>query len=266
MKTLRYLLPIAFIFYSSLVLFSCSTSDQDFLDIVNEQGGSQNGDSDTDDNGTGNDDGTNSEDDGNDSGNDGTDSGNDNGGNTGNDDGGDTGNDDGGNNGNDGTDTGNDDGTDTGNDGSDTDPMPIGGTWRLENASIADGTAFTTFQDQDLTVSFTLTSTDEDTELVFSENPNEVTGSGNYTSVLTFTVLGNTVTEEFSSESPFSTGSWELVGNELQITSGTDADGTYEVMELGDNVLVLKTTINRPITTGEIELDATGELVLSFIR
>lgn len=144
---------------------------------------------------------------------------------------------------------------------------PIVGTWNLANAVINDGTATTVFQNETFNLSFTATSSDENVQVVFSETPNKVESSGNYTTILSFSFLGTDYTENINSESPFSEGDWRIINNsDLEIIANEVVNGSYEIVELTANSLTLRTDINRVITAGGVDLDTRGSLLLSFTK
>ncbi|XLS28182.1 lipocalin family protein [Flavobacteriaceae bacterium M23B6Z8] len=83
-------------------------------------------------------------------------------------------------------------------------------------------------------------------QITFSENPNVVVSEGNYTLVVTTTVLTETDTQEFAASDDVLEGTWTLNGNEITITSD-DADLdpelrtiTYRIVELSETRMQLK--------------------------
>lgn len=148
------------------------------------------------------------------------------------------------------------------------DPVaPIIGNWILVNAYIENGTATTVVQGVTLNIEYTSTSSNENVTVTFTENPNEVTSTGTYTANIEFTVLGTQYTDEITSETPLTGGSWTIDDSFLSIsTDNPETDGEYEIIEYTNSSLVLKSTINRNVYAGGADLDTTGDLILTFSK
>ena len=260
----------------SLLVVSCSNNDEE-LDaligdneeqIVNEENSTED-DSDSDD---GNDtDDENESDDS--SGDDSSDEGNDDDSTDGDDTNDDSSGDDTGDNNTDndtgdGDDTNNDE--DTNNDGDtnndDSSNATLLGNWRLVSARIDDGRASTLFNGAVITFPFSSTSQDENVDIAFRENPNIIEGAGDYTNVISFTILSQTITEETPFESPLTDGSWEMVNDELVISDSSEANGTFLIRELSADSLILETDFEQTVPTDDFELDVTGVLVIELSR
>ncbi|MEM9076654.1 MAG: lipocalin family protein [Bacteroidota bacterium] len=248
MKKNTFRLNLFLIFFGLLIL-SCSDSieplddtiGQNEEEVVNEENSADDAN-----------DGDNSDD-----GNGGDDTNNDSGDSNGND-----GNDDS----NSGDDTSNDDtsGDDSSNDGS-TDATIVG-NWRLVSATINDGQASTVFNGLPVSFPFTSTSQDENVDIIFQENPNVISGMGQYTNIIQFTIIGNDFSEETTFDSPLTDGNWEMGNNELTISGSSQANGTFEITELTSNTLILQTDFEQTVPVDDLELDATGVLVIELAR
>ena len=141
----------------------------------------------------------------------------------------------------------------------------IVGTWNLEDAYIEDGTATTVIDGVTLNIEYTSTSSDENVTLIFTENPNEVSSSGTYTSTIEFTVLGTRYTDEVTSETPLSEGSWDIADSVLSVDGDTEeSSGDFQILEISRTTLKLKSAINQVVNAGGADLDTTGDLILTF--
>lgn len=140
-------------------------------------------------------------------------------------------------------------------------------TWGLVSATIDDGTATTIFQGQSYNLTYTSTSSNENIEVIFSENPSKVQSSGTYTSILNFNFLGQDYSENINSESPLSEGDWQIINDDiLEIISNDVVTGSYEILELTDNSLKVKVIVDRVLPVGGVDLNTKGTLILSFTK
>lgn len=143
---------------------------------------------------------------------------------------------------------------------------PLVGTWVLVSATINDGTATTVVANQTYSLSYTASSTNENSQATFSENPNEIVSNGDYTTIINFNFLGTDYSETLTSASPLTTGDWNVENDELQLSANEIVDGNYEIVTLTDSSLILKTPINRVIRTGGVDLDTKGTLVITLSK
>ncbi len=144
-------------------------------------------------------------------------------------------------------------------------PLEVG-TWNLTNAIVENGVATTTVSNTELTIPYEASSTNEDVQITLSEGPNNIISTGTYTTILVFNVLGTNYEEEIPSDSPLSSGTWEINGNNLTVTSNEDTSGSYEIIELTETTLKLKTEIDRVVRAGGADLDTKGSLIITFTR
>ena len=153
---------------------------------------------------------------------------------------------------------------DTSNDGS-TD-IVITGEWRLVSAVVDDGQASTDFNGSTINFPFTSTSKDEDVNISFQENPNIIQGMGQYTNVIEFSFLNLNFTEEATFDSPLTDGNWEMNNDELIISDSSEANGSFTITELTATTLILQIDFEETVPTDDLELDATGVLVIELAR
>nr|WP_299341950.1 lipocalin family protein [Allomuricauda sp.] len=170
--------------------------------------------------------------------------------------------------GNDGSgDDTNDDGN--GNNGDDDNPndtSSILGEWNLVSAEIENGQASTVFNGTDIDFPFSATSKDEDAQVLFSETPDEVNGSGQFTSVISFTLFSQTFTEETIIESPITNGSYETNGSSLTIVDNEGISSEFSINEFSNNTLIVETSFTRSIVLDGLDVDTNGVLILEFTR
>ncbi|UII76374.1 hypothetical protein LV716_00870 [Flagellimonas sp. HMM57] len=142
----------------------------------------------------------------------------------------------------------------------------IVGNWELVSATINDGQGSTNVENFGVvSFPFSASSKDENAQITFSENPNVVNGTGQYTIIVTYTIAGSEITDESSLESPITNGTWQQSNNDLTITGGDEnIPGDFTINELTDNRMVLEVPFDRTIPVGELEVDATGTLVITL--
>lgn len=148
----------------------------------------------------------------------------------------------------------------------DVDPHPLVGNWILKSATIDNGTATTVINNNTYSLEYTATSTNESTNVIFTENPNKVESSGNYEMVINFKFLGKDYSENITSQTPFTDGDWEVVNNKIVLASNEIVDGNYEIHEQNETSLILKAEVDRTIQAGGVDLDTKGTLVITLSR
>ena len=143
---------------------------------------------------------------------------------------------------------------------------PIAGVWNLTDGVINDGTGTTVYLAQTFNLTYTATTSDENVQVQFSENPDMVTSTGTYTMLLNFNFLGTDYQDTLTSESPFSNGDWSINGNTLTIDANTTVNGSYDIIELTENTLIISTPIDREVPAGGLNLNVQGTLILTFTK
>ncbi len=113
------------------------------------------------------------------------------------------------------------------------------------------GTTVTEASGQTITADFTGESFDENYTLNISSDPNEFTSEGTYSLELTTTVLGQSSTETVTGLTLFDSGTWELNGSELTITSGGETS-TGTIVELTENTLRISATEEETVTDPDL--------------
>lgn len=143
---------------------------------------------------------------------------------------------------------------------------PLLGTWVLVSATIDNGTASTIVNNQTYPLEYTASSTNESSTATFTENPNKVISTGEYTTLISFSFLGKDYTETITSDSPLSSGEWTKDENTLKLEANETVNGNYTIISLTDKSLVLQTEVNRVVTTGGVDLDTKGTLVITLAK
>lgn len=143
---------------------------------------------------------------------------------------------------------------------------PLLGTWVLVSATIDNGTASTIVNNQTYPLEYTASSTNESSTATFTENPNKVISTGEYTTLISFSFLGKDYTETITSDSPLSSGEWTKDENILKLEANETVNGNYTIISLTDKSLVLQTEVNRVVTTGGVDLDTKGTLVITLAK
>ncbi|MBS9463750.1 hypothetical protein KIM67_15125 [Flagellimonas sp. 389] len=142
----------------------------------------------------------------------------------------------------------------------------IVGNWELVSATINNGQGSTNVENFGVvSFPFSASSKDEDAQITFSENPNEVNGTGEYTIIISYTLFNQEFTDESNLESPITNGTWQQSNNDLIITGGDEnVPGDFIINELTTSRMVLEVAFDRTIPVGELEVDATGTLVITL--
>ncbi len=135
----------------------------------------------------------------------------------------------------------------------DVDTAKLVGTWNLTGLEV-DGNTTTPIQGVPLTVDFTSVSKDEMFSCTFTENPNEVTCSGSYTSTVTVKVVGqDATTEDVEVPDTTSTTTWEIMNDtdlefgepvfDLEEAGGIDLAGNVIFNEQSTTITTLTDTV-----------------------
>ncbi len=135
----------------------------------------------------------------------------------------------------------------------------IVGDWSLVGFNIDNGATVTEFSGQSFTVDYSSYGTDFDTQVSFSEDPNIVSSSGSYTTVLTYSFLGAEETQEVPSQEFNIVGTWNLTDNQLTI-SNTEGEYVATVITLTETSLVFEIEIDEDLSSvsGFEGLDISG--------
>ncbi len=120
--------------------------------------------------------------------------------------------------------------------------VDITGSWELK-AMEYEGESTQTAGGQTLTVTYEAFGKDFDAQVVFTEDPNEVTSTGTYTIEMTMTSMGQSITQDFPvdvSEEFISASEWSIDGNVMTLISEGETQ-TAEIITLTQNLMVLLT-------------------------
>lgn len=120
----------------------------------------------------------------------------------------------------------------------------IAGVWEMVNYHLDNGKITYSFEGQNFSYNYTVKGKDYDYQVIFSEDPNYVTSSGSYTSVVTTSFLGQSDTQEI----PISTddiegeiigGTWSIEGTKF-ITVVEETETSMDIRELTENRMKLQ--------------------------
>lgn len=140
--------------------------------------------------------------------------------------------------------------------------VDITGQWDLTEVE-SEGDSTVTYEGQTVTVTLSGFGKDYDAQVLFTENPNQVSATGTYTMVLTTTFLGITQTDEYPIEfsNEFESGNWSLEGNQMLITDITTGETqAAEILVLQQNKMVLLLEMTTMIEG--VEANLTSEMTL----
>ena len=121
------------------------------------------------------------------------------------------------------------------------------GTWKLTEIT-QEGTTTTDLQGVPITSDFTSEGKNINAQVTFTQNPNNFTSSGNYTSVVTITFLGQGTTQEIPVQIDdfLNQGTWSINGSELTITQNSEAQ-TAIITEITDTTLKFEIEVNQEV-------------------
>lgn len=140
----------------------------------------------------------------------------------------------------------------------------IAGVWNCTAIDYT-GSTVTEMSGQSLTTDFVGEGYDIDFTLTFTENPNNVTSDGSYSTKLTTTFMGQS-TEQFIEGQSFTyTGTWTMNGSELSITQGGETS-VATIEELTDSKLVIYIKDVQTMTNMGATATTTTEMNVSFTK
>ncbi|NER12240.1 hypothetical protein GWK08_02185 [Leptobacterium flavescens] len=154
----------------------------------------------------------------------------------------------------------------------DFDSANLPGTWNLSGVTTQNGSAVVTQEGVTVTVDFSLSTSNEDLQVVFSENPNTVSSSGSFVQILTITAFGQTETEEEQVDGLFLDGTWQLNGSTLTIDSDDSTleefgtSPSFTVTQLTENSLEIRLNLDQEIMFNGETAQTTGTVIINFTR
>ncbi|WP_394750740.1 lipocalin family protein [Spongiimicrobium salis] len=147
--------------------------------------------------------------------------------------------------------------------GVDIDPVmastDILGDWNLVELETTNGRVESNALGLEINANFTAVGQDFDTLVTFSGDPQMVTSSGSYTTVITTEIAGVTETEEVPGEDFFETSTWRIENNQL-IFSDDGVDVPFDITEFSENRLSLRVDIDET----ESELGFTSSVSATY--
>lgn len=146
----------------------------------------------------------------------------------------------------------------------------IVGTWEMISFN-SSGTGTTTIQMLPVTFNINANSFNEDYQLIFTENPNELTPQGTFGLTIEISALGQSMTETIEDGesllpiSETATSDWSLSGNQLTLmTNGETVILT--VTELTETNLTFLVTIDEQVDVNGTVVDAQLSGEIDFVR
>jgi hypothetical protein len=144
------------------------------------------------------------------------------------------------------------------------------GDWNLTAQTIDDGQISITTNNQTVTANYSVYSKDISMVFSFTDTPKLVTLSGKYTTVATYSFLGQTNTEEETVDTSVTTvpsSSWMLnADNTITITENSGLPAVLIVEEFTANYLKLKGEINQTETDGTDSITTSAIVNFTFER
>ena len=121
------------------------------------------------------------------------------------------------------------------------------GTWSLTEIT-QDGTATSTVQGVPVETNYTSFGKNIDAQIAFSQNPNNFTASGGFTSVVTVTLLGQSTSQEFPIviDGVLNQGTWEVNQGIITVTQNNDSQ-SLNITQLTDTQLKLEIELKQDV-------------------
>lgn len=151
---------------------------------------------------------------------------------------------------------------------SDNNSSTIVGTWEMVDYDYS-GTTVTEFQGQSSTTTFTGEAYDIDNKITFEENPNKFISEGSYNIKLTYTVSGQTTTQNIENLEALttSTGAWEILDGELMTSSSINNEtGKFKIEKLTESTLVLTAEQEEDLSQSGAKVITTTSLAVYLER
>lgn len=154
-------------------------------------------------------------------------------------------------------------------DSSDTN-VSIVGTWEMTSFD-GSGTGTTTIQMLPVTFNINANSFNENYQLTFTENPNELTSQGTFGLSIEISALGQSMTETIDDAesllpiSDTATSEWSLTGNQLTLMANGETV-SLTVMELTETNLTLLVAIDEQVDANGTVVDAQLSGEIDFVR
>ena len=120
-----------------------------------------------------------------------------------------------------------------------------------------------------ITINYNINSFGKDFDFVytFSENPNEVSAIGSYTSVTTTTITGQPVDVQelsISSLNGLDSGTWSLINSNTITFTDSGVINTAEIVEFTGTKIVLKGSIDETQNLNGDSVNISGEIFLTL--
>ena len=133
------------------------------------------------------------------------------------------------------------------------------GDWNLVALETTNGRIESDALGIEINANFTAVGQDFDTSVTFSSDPQMVSSTGSYTTVITTEIAGVTETEEVPGENFFETSIWRIENNQLIFTED-GVDVPFDITEFSDNRLSLRVAFDET----ESELGFTSSVSATY--
>jgi hypothetical protein len=141
----------------------------------------------------------------------------------------------------------------------------IVGTWTAIDVEF-DGSATSTGQGQNKSLTFTGEPMNLDHTLTFNESPNTVIPKGGFDLEITYSLNGQSETQTAEASSIVDVGTWEQSGNQLTITDSENERGIIEIFELTETRLVIGTVEEAKETLNGTTTTLTSSIKIIYVR
>ena len=129
----------------------------------------------------------------------------------------------------------------------------IVGQWRMTDIHSNNGVLETTIGGETINATYSFHGTDYNTITTFTENPNEFSSTGSYTSLTDFVIQGQTEHDTSVVDAFAGTGTWSINGTKLtQIFSGDTS--IFDILELSGSKLRLQANIDETVEDSTFDI------------
>jgi len=138
------------------------------------------------------------------------------------------------------------------------------GTWILTDLTLT-GQIEAEIQGQTINSTITGEGYDITSTLTFNQSPNTITSLGNLNMTLSYSLGGNTITDDVENFEFLDGGIWEINDGNLMITE-SDETTQAQIIKLTNNELILKVSETEVETEDGETTTSTFEILAEFVR
>lgn len=118
------------------------------------------------------------------------------------------------------------------------------GSWKITSIYTEEGKVSGVVDGVPFSASYSLEGKNYNIDVEFKNNPKEVITQGNITFVASYTMGGESETEEFFGDSPLATGNWSLDGNILTVTGDDKESSSSNIIDFNKTSITFRQSLS----------------------